>query len=443
MTEFHLGADRGLVLSGGSPPNLFDAIYLDVYTRDEETVAALLAVFPEEHVCIDGPDPVADPVEEHTGFRLIDITGWSLLDQPSPLLFTDSGAFEEWFASVAPDRSIPSVDFEAAFVVVDHGTTRPCYPLVGRIVIEEESAARIELGSRGRGWCNDSAHAVTYVVSVDYAVLPEGSVTMTGPFGGDAGRVEVTPARRSTIHRPFGGPAGQEVDVTDEAGVVARPERGRAASALLSDGTPVWVVHHLDGSVDVLDAVTPGEGTGSVVSWIQLGRRFSGGGVMWDEYGRRLDGPRSGDLAARALRVEGQMVVVGQPLAETRLGDPVSGVLVGPLGARTSPLLPPLVSIEEALELRVGGVGHVEGTVVTTASGVARLCSEGQGGGEPGVRNPCATSAPVVAGILAFDPTLAGPAWCQALLGPWLLRRTEAGFEELGRRFGGSGSQSC
>ncbi len=83
---------------------------------------------------------------------------------------------------------------------------------------------------------------------------------------------------------------------------VARPARGATSVARLSDGFPVWVVHHVDGTISVISAVAPprpqtagyhrdtvvSQVDRSLVTWIPGVRRFSGGGILFDERGHAL-----------------------------------------------------------------------------------------------------------------------------------------------------------
>ncbi len=74
----------------------------------------------------------------------------------------------------------------------------------------------------------------------------------------------------------------------------------------------VWVVHHDDGTVSVLNAVRPRseaddgvpvEGLGHLVQPTEGGRSFVGRDYLWDAHGRTLNGPRTADLVGFAGNV--------------------------------------------------------------------------------------------------------------------------------------------
>lgn len=79
----------------------------------------------------------------------------------------------------------------------------------------------------------------------------------------------------------------------------------------------VWVVHHDDGTVSVLNAVRPRseaddgvpvEGLGHLVQPTEGGRSFVGRDHLWDAHGRTLNGPRTADLVGFAgVVVDGEV----------------------------------------------------------------------------------------------------------------------------------------
>jgi hypothetical protein len=73
------------------------------------------------------------------------------------------------------------------------------------------------------------------------------------------------------------------------------PPVGQARAERLADGTPVWVVHHDDGTATVLDAVSTHRpfGLGQLVGWCAASRSMVDPryGSQYDEHGRVRAGP--------------------------------------------------------------------------------------------------------------------------------------------------------
>lgn len=93
------------------------------------------------------------------------------------------------------------------------------------------------------------------------------------------------------------------------------PPIGKARPARLSDGTPVWVVHHGNDTLSVVSAIsthTP-DGLQQLTGWCPSLPGFEDGmyGSTWDEYGRRIGGPAPTDLpiAKPESRSSGRLVV--------------------------------------------------------------------------------------------------------------------------------------
>ena len=76
---------------------------------------------------------------------------------------------------------------------------------------------------------------------------------------------------------------------------VPLPSRGQARAVELSDGSPVWLVRHNDGSVSAVSAVSTHAPAGlrQLVGWCAVGRNFEDGtyGSTFDERGNRVGGP--------------------------------------------------------------------------------------------------------------------------------------------------------
>ena len=98
-----------------------------------------------------------------------------------------------------------------------------------------------------------------------------------------------------------------------------RPAVGEVRADYLPDGTPVWVVGHGDGTVDVLsgfDTHTPWN-LGKLLWWCRSAHALDNPhhGSKWDEYGTRLGGPAPTGLPGWEVRVQSTRVIVGEPRA--------------------------------------------------------------------------------------------------------------------------------
>jgi hypothetical protein len=96
---------------------------------------------------------------------------------------------------------------------------------------------------------------------------------------------------------------------------VRRPTPGEVRPDYLSDGTPVWVVGHEDGSVDVLsgfDTHRPSN-IGKILWWCPSARAFENPehGSKYDEFGLKIGGPAPTGLPAYEIMVSGSQVSVG------------------------------------------------------------------------------------------------------------------------------------
>lgn len=94
------------------------------------------------------------------------------------------------------------------------------------------------------------------------------------------------------------------------------PGLGEVRPDYLADGTPVWVIGHDDGSVDVLsgfDTHRPSN-VGKVLWWCVSADGFENPehGAQYDEYGRRLGGPAPTGLPPYSVTIDGGRVVVGE-----------------------------------------------------------------------------------------------------------------------------------
>jgi hypothetical protein len=101
-----------------------------------------------------------------------------------------------------------------------------------------------------------------------------------------------------------------------ELGVVDVPALGEVAPANLADGRPVFVVHHDDGTVEVIDAFSTHVpwGLAKLVAWCPTSRTFDDvfHGAKWNEDGAYILGPAPTGLATyRSTIVQDGRVLVG------------------------------------------------------------------------------------------------------------------------------------
>ena len=112
-------------------------------------------------------------------------------------------------------------------------------------------------------------------------------------------------------------------------GDLQRPNAGQVRADYLSDGTPVWVIGHQDGSVDVLSAFdthVPFH-LGKMLWWCPSARGLDNPnhGSRWDEYGVKIGGPAPAGLASWEVDVQSSRVFLGAPRPAPPLDAPASG----------------------------------------------------------------------------------------------------------------------
>jgi hypothetical protein len=97
--------------------------------------------------------------------------------------------------------------------------------------------------------------------------------------------------------------------------IVRRPTPGEVRPDYLSDGTPVWVIGHEDGSVDVLSGFDTHRpyNLGKILWWCPSARAFENPehGSRYDEYGLRIGGPAPTGLPAYEIVLSASRVGVG------------------------------------------------------------------------------------------------------------------------------------
>jgi len=132
------------------------------------------------------------------------------------------------------------------------------------------------------------------------------------------------------------------------------PGVGRVLAERLPDGSPIWVVHHRDGTVTAVSAVSTHVpfGIRQLVGWCATNRTFEDGmnGSQWDEFGHRLGGPAPTGLPSAP----------GRSIASGHLQvGPLEVTPAGPAGEHSTPVvdLPPTPACFAG-----DGVGYDAGT---------------------------------------------------------------------------------
>lgn len=101
-----------------------------------------------------------------------------------------------------------------------------------------------------------------------------------------------------------GDPSPSEL-ATRGPSIVALPSRGGVSAAFLDDGRPVFVVHHPDGEVTVVSAVSPHRPVvPHLVGWCTSNQTFEDPvtGSRFDAHGSKFGGPSPTDLVTYETR---------------------------------------------------------------------------------------------------------------------------------------------
>jgi hypothetical protein len=210
--------------------------------------------------------------------------------------------------------------------------------------------------------------------------------------------------------------------------VLEVPPVGGVVAANLADGRPVFVVHHEDGTVGVVDAFSTHVtyGIGKLVGWCPSSRTFEDPfhGSKWDEFGDYALGPAPTGLVTYEFSVvsgdQNQVQVDGPIPSHPRgfLTQPFQPA--GPFCQSTAdmvlPAFPEAVSSSPAGVVAAAPEGWVavRGTLLATAGKPARLCAAVAEGA-------CVDAGPVsgvdVTGLVS---ALRGPGTVETIAGPWI-----------------------
>jgi hypothetical protein len=212
------------------------------------------------------------------------------------------------------------------------------------------------------------------------------------------------------------------------SGVLEVPPVGGVVAANLPDGRPVFVVHHEDGTVSVVDAFSThvAYGIGKLVGWCSSSRTFEDPfhGSKWDEFGDYALGPAPTGLVTYQFSVlpgdQNQVQVDGAIPSHPRgfLTQPFQPA--SPFCQSTSQMVLPDVLREassspaDVVAAAPAGWVGLRGVLLATAGRPAQLCAAVADG-------VCADAAPVpsvdVTGLIS---ALRGPRSSVRIEGPWI-----------------------
>ncbi len=191
---------------------------------------------------------------------------------------------------------------------------------------------------------------------------------------------------------PTRGPQPAASSALSGSDVVDVPLRGETAPAFLADGHPVFVVHHEDDTVSVVDAFSTHRpwGVEELIGWCPSSRTFDEPehGAKFNEYGQYLAGPASADLAYYEIHSTGRQVEVGSAVVPTtRSENPrvgFQGTLCegtgAPLTLHRIPRSAVFDSPAEAVQAGPEGWIALRGVLLVRAGEPALLCATGEEG---------------------------------------------------------------
>ena len=170
-------------------------------------------------------------------------------------------------------------------------------------------------------------------------------------------------------------------------GIVDVPPLGQVAPANLADGRPVFVAHHADGTVEVIDGFSTHVpwGLAKLIAWCSTSRTFDDvfHGARWNERGTYISGPAPTGLATyhSTIQPDGRLLVGSRipPASRPSRGDEVQSE--GPFCMTSAnleyPTMPTNVSDAPADVVAGAPPGWiaVRGSLIQGGSKGAKLCT--------------------------------------------------------------------
>ena len=194
---------------------------------------------------------------------------------------------------------------------------------------------------------------------------------------------------------PVSQPAGSNT--------VAVPPRGETSAVFMADGRPVFVVHHLDGTVSVVDAFSSHRAWGveELNVWCPSTRLFVevAHEAHFDEYGNWSAGPAPGGIATFGFQVA-KIDAAGDPSSIV-----VGGLHEGQLGGGSGPDRPPFCPAGDQASGDAGLIPVTGGYTGETGMVVAHKLGDIQVWGSPAEAVAAAPTGWVaVQGTMLVDP---------------------------------------
>lgn len=369
-------------------------------------------------------DPSGDSTPTETEHSAVTVIGGGLhlIEYPYAGVADDIDELAALFEGSARPIDIEelAVDWESQVALVLSIGDDLC-PRVLVAIDVTDAVARPVFTEPGYLSCEDPLVSYTVIAAVDRSVLADASSLELSAELASADvdttiSVDVTPSAAALTVSPV------DVSFGEPSGEAPLPARGEVRTATLRDGTPVFVVHHHDGTVSALDprgADQNVDGLFQTVHWVAATRNFLGRGA-WDEYGRRLDGFRTSDLVGFATRVSDGVVEIGSAVSAPA-GSPIA-ITGGPPAMADQSIEPasPL-SLEQAMALPPGSTAWID-AVVSSMPDAARVCAFDDRVDE---RPDCHEGSPTADGVTSE------PGWSATYFGPLLATRAPDGFERI------------
>lgn len=351
--------------------------------------------------------------------------GFDLLPYPKAAFADTAADLADLLADARSPVDVESlaVDWSAYAVIAFARPTDACPSVFAGVTIDD-GVLRPLFANPGYEGCDQPLLSHSVLAAVDRVLLTDVDrveLPALPPHFDTAVSVAIAATPSSS---PPTAPPAPAASFGVQRGAADLPAISEAAVAVLDDGTPVIVVNHYDGTVSAIqpwsDATEPA-GSPGLVRWIGSTRTFLGNGA-WDEYGRRLDGPRATDLLAYATRTDDNRLEIGDPV-QTPVGSPIGKSDERPAQADIAIRPENRISLTDAFSLTPGETRWIDADVVIDPAG-AHLCDAPGFQGSPGLA-PCPEGSPSVD---AIEPT---PESRTIWFGPILASRTDTGFNRI------------
>ncbi len=305
----------------------------------------------------------------------------------------DRSQFGALWLEVGAPRRQPAVDFAeyVVFAIVGEGAQCPWEVLA--VDLEPDDVLRVR--TDGNWSCTDVAVRRALVLAVprrllgaSVTLIEHGAFTFDVPQPGEASAPQDSPPS---------APAQQEAPQGES---VAVPERGRLSLRTLSNGMQVWVVHHRDGSLNVLAATLATKDwprselapfLWQVITYSQDEGRFIGG---YDARGQSVHG-WAPIQAFTWTRLDEGHIALGGTVATRSVpiqARDAAPMLEGPSRAYTDLPLQSWASVKD------GHVARLDVDLVVRDQGAAQLCHAPDSSASLESFTACPTGSPLVLG---------------------------------------------